>query len=227
LFASVWACLFALAFWGTASRQEEEVLRLHRLLVSAQNREAYALEERLRVDGREEVSLSAVAQAAPRLARVTSRVRLTDSEDIRFAVYFSPDALYIYSGNSGVWNRAAYNHPAAAELEELRDPFAFWLRMLAHASEVRARGGGRFEVTLRPFRDDIHGMHVEDVLEANMLISLDEGSGRLDTLTLRARLKPSIIKNRQEIEYTARVVGDAGVPALTLPEAAQSAMPLP
>ncbi|USG67435.1 hypothetical protein NDK47_09225 [Brevibacillus ruminantium] len=223
----VWVSLFAFSYTQSASREEEQLLRLHRLLSSAQSKEAYFLSEQVVVDGRMESSVQTHAQSSPRLAKVSLRSRLTDTEDFRLQVYFHPEAVYLYSENSGIWNKAAYNHPSVGELEGLRDPFAFWLRMLGEAESIEQTKEGMYSLTLQPFRDDIHGIHVDDVIRAHMQVQLDEQTGKVKSLKLDAELKPSIIKSRERLSYRITLLEEHEEPELTLPKEAMTAEPMP
>lgn len=226
LIVVVWAALFLCAYLLMSNRSEEDLQRLQKVLTTSQAWQSYQLSETFVVDGQEEVSIHAVSQENPRLLRVSSRIRLTDTEHFEFELYFSGEHVYIHTLNTDYWNRVNQNHPLFGELAGLTDPLAFWLRMLPHTAEIVPLSDNGYQLTLHPFRDEVHGMMFQDVVSATMRAYLADQQFGIKQLELDIHLKPNILRGHEHIVYTMTMSPLEAEQKLQLPAEALEAVDL-
>lgn len=193
----IWVGLFFMSYFLIKSQSEEEVLRLQKILSSTQNWKSYAATQTVSFDDIEQLNLQMISQQDPYLTWVTSKSKLTDTEDFEFEVYFQPDVIYIHSLHSNDWNKADYTHPVAGQLDGLKDPLALWLRLLKHAEKVERSTKDKqeqFIIHLQPFEDEIHGIRLKNVKAGIMVIWTKKQSFEVKKMALKIRYKPNMIR---------------------------------
>lgn len=153
----------------------------------------------------------------------------TFTENFQFEVYFQPELIFIYDNANGMWRKSNYSHPVAGELEGLRDPFIFWFRMLKHTESVRRHtdpNGIIFESVLKPFRDEVHGIRIEEVERAYMQVRLTNPSNKVEQIKLQIELKNNIIRGFDRIVYSVDFTNINSTEMVGLPPDARFAKPM-
>ncbi|MFC4768070.1 hypothetical protein [Effusibacillus consociatus] len=223
----IWVGLFYLSFTMFSSRDEEDLLRIQKALTSSQAWRSYSSTQTVEFDNKEELRIRSISQQDPYSVWVTSKAKLTDTEDFQFEVYFQPEVIYVHTLNSNTWNKTDYTSSVAGELQGLKDPFSFWLRLLksAHTIEKREDGnrGSYFSVKLKPFRDEVHGIRFEDVETAVMHVWTRNEPVGIQKMELNMRLKPNIIRRYDQITYRIQFSDINQSKGITLPQEAKSA----
>jgi hypothetical protein len=222
----VWVGLFSLSYLLMNSQAEEEVIRLQKILSSAQNSKSYATAQTILLDDKEQMNLQSISQQDPNLLWVTSKSKLTDTEDFKFEVYFQPDMIYIHSLTTNLWNKADHTDPVAGQLDGLKDPLALWLRLLKHAERLERSTKDHkeyFIVHLQPFKDEIYGVLLEDIEGGTMEIETKNQPYEIEKMKLDIRLKPNIFRGYNQITYLLRFSDQDKTAKIWLPKEAETA----
>ena len=145
----------------------------------------------------------------------------------RVECQFQPELIYIYTPDSNIWNKTDYTSPAAGELQGMKEPFSFWLRLLKYTEMVEQQQKTEQEtyyaIRLQPFRDEVHGIRFEDVESAVMNIWTGKEPFGIRRMELNVVFKSNIIRGYNQINYTVEFRDINRAPAIRLPREAQSA----
>ncbi|RFU70117.1 hypothetical protein D0469_08015 [Peribacillus saganii] len=227
---AVWAIFFISAYSLFTSRSNEQVMTLQKAMNQVNSWQSYQMVQTLRLNNEEEVHIKSTSHQDPYLAHVKSRARLTDTEDFLFEIYFQPDVIYVHTVNSNAWNKADYTHPMTGELEGMKDPMVFWLRMLKHSDKIKKleipNDGYHFIVKLRPFRDEVHGFQFNDMLSAQLEAWVSKEPVKIERMKLVIDYKPSILRRYDQVTYSVTFSSINHAPTILLPEQAYQATTL-
>ncbi|WP_047152724.1 hypothetical protein [Aneurinibacillus tyrosinisolvens] len=227
LIAGVWTVFFLSSYFLFNSRAEEDMLTLQKAMNQVHMWESYESRQSVLLDKEEELHMDSISHQNPYLAQVIARARLTETEDFKFEVYFQPEVIYIHTLNKDVWNKTDYTHPAAGDLEGMRDPMAFWLRTLKHADEIikehAVDGGYHYSITLHPFRDEVHGIHFEDMKAASLEAWVTTAPLRVERMKLVIDFKPNLLRRYNQMTYSTEFSSVNRAATITLPKQSASA----
>lgn len=227
---AIWAGLFFLTFTLLNSRSEEEILRVQKVLAASQAWESYSSAQSILFDDQEVLHIESISQQDPYLTWVTSKTKVTDTEDFRFDLYFQPEAIYIHTLNSNAWNKTDYTSSVAGELQGVKDPFSFWLRLLNSAESIETREdsgqGTYYLIKLKPFHDEVHGIRFDDVEKAAMEVRTSTRPSGVKEIRLNVDLKSNIIRGYDQISYRIQFSDINEPKTIQLPHEAATAKPL-
>jgi len=201
----IWAGGFLIAFSSINSGQEEKLLMLRDSLSRAQEWTSYETIQTVWAEGQQQLKIHSQAKLDPYVIWVSSAARLTETEDFRFQVFFQPDVIYIHSEGAEHWKKADYTHPVAGELQGLKEPFDLWERILLQAKTATLTNQKDhliYEIGLHPFRDEVHGLRFDDVVEATMTAWVSKASKQLEKTSLDVKMKPSLARIFEHVVYT-------------------------
>lgn len=223
---AVWIAGFFLAFSSINSGQEEKLLMLRDHLSRAQEWSSYETLQTVWAGGQQQLQIKSAAKLDPYIIWVSSAARLTDTDEFRFQIYFQPDVIYIYNEDTKQWNKADYTHPVAGELQGLKEPFDFWERILLKIKTVKRtqlKDHTVYEITLHPFRDEVHGVRFDDVLEASLTIWVNQQPRRLEKTMLDVKMKSSLARLFDHVVYTTEYKDVGQTTVRELPKEAMEA----
>ncbi|MBP1930028.1 hypothetical protein [Ammoniphilus resinae] len=222
----IWALLFGASFYWMTSREEEQLLVIQKAINNVEDWQTYQSKQVIWADDEQVIELHSRTRLDPDLTWVSSRAKLTDTEDFSFEMFFSSDVFYIHSTDPENWKKVDYTHPVAGELEGSREPTKFWLRLLKHTKQMKREienGIQHYTLELKPFRDEVHGMRLEDVTGATMELWLSKETLVLQKMKVHVELKPSITKIFNQMDYLIEF-SDVNQPVeIELPSAAEKA----
>ncbi len=217
---------FFITYTSINSGQEETLLMLRDHLSRAQEWPSYETVQTIWSGGQQQLKIHSEAKLDPYVIWVSSAARLTDTQEFRFQIYFQPDVLYIYSEDAKQWNKADYSHPVAGELQGLREPFPFWERILMKTKTIQRTNHEdhtKYEITLHPFRDEVHGIRFDDVQEATLTVWISQEPKHLEKTILDVKMKPSLARLHDHVVYTSEYKNVGETTARELPKEAVEA----
>lgn len=202
----LWTAVFFVSYQGMASKKEEQLTRIHETISHVQDWSSYRSHQQMLADGERMLQLESVIKSDPDLIWVDSKSKLTDTEDFHFETYFGSDVILVHMFSSETWKRIDYTHPVAGELQGSKEPIKFWLRLLGQTKSIQnvneGTGEPYIELELKPFRNDIYGVHFEDVQFATMKVWMQEdGPREVKRMLLHVEFKPSIARLYNKLDY--------------------------
>lgn len=222
----VWVGMFSLSFFLMNSQAEEEVLRLQKLISGVQDWKTYTTTQTVLMDDQEQINLQSIFQQDPYSTWVSSKAKLTDTEDFKFDVYFQPDVIYIHALNSNIWNKVDYTHPVAGQLEGLKDPLAIWQRLLKSAKKVEwttMDNNEHYRVQLSPFTDELHGIRLVEVKGGSIEIWAKNHPFEMEKMKMEIQFKPNILRGYDKMTYLLQFSNQNKEVQIVLPKEAESA----
>jgi len=222
----IWALLFGASFYWMTSREEEQLLVIQKAINNVEDWQSYQSKQTVWADDEQVFEMHSKTRLNPDLTQVSSKAKLTETEDFTVEMFFSSDVIYLHTENPETWKKADYTHPVAGELEGSREPTKFWLRLLKYTEQIKRQsenGIQHYSLKLKPFREEVHGMRLEDVTGATMEIWLNEQPLVLQKMKVHVELKPSITKIFNQMDYLIEF-SDVNQPIeIELPSAAEKA----
>lgn len=227
---AVWVGLFFLSYSSLNSRSEELILQSQNTMAAAQAWESYRSTQNVDFDEQQVLQIKTVSHQNPYISWITSQTKVTDTEDFKFEIYFQPEMIYLHTLNADTWNKTDYTSSVAGELQGLKEPLAFWQRLLKHAESIDLRiGSGQdteYIIKLKPFSDELHGIRFEDVEQAEMQLRTVKPANQLKEIYLHVDLKNNIIRGYNHITYIITFEDINAAPTITLPQEAKAAQSL-
>jgi hypothetical protein len=224
----VWVGAFSLGYSQFNSKAEEEVLRLKQSLTRTEEYQSYIASQKILTDGEQQLEIQSFIHQEPYQVYILSTAKLTETEDFEFEMYFEPDVLYIHTLATDYWNKADYTHPVAGEVEGLKSPLDFWLRLLPRISNLQVipNNDGQtllYRAELQQFRDEIHGIRLEDVETAIWEVWTSPELLGVVKMKLDLQFKPNFIRGYDKITYFIEFSEPNNAPLKALPQEAQKA----
>lgn len=135
---------------------------------------------------------SLTAPGPPLISSAAVTVTVSGLDPFPFRLHVTPEQIYLQ--DLAGWHRLSLYHPAAAEMNPLKDPLEFPRRLLLHARMVERLGPGRFRVT--PDWGAVEELYGFDLRGAagSAIFQLDPGASTLTAVSLQLQFPAYQVK---------------------------------
>jgi hypothetical protein len=226
----IWAGLFSVAYNEIPSKAEEQLLQMKHIISTTEEYNSFTSAETIFLDQQQELVVQSNIHQDPFLVYSNSKARLTETESFEFEMFFQADVIYFHTLHSEDWKKADYTHPVAGQIEGLRNPIAFWMRLIPQIKTIdvtRYNGlNAYYVVQLQPFVDEIHGMRIDDIQSAVWEIFTEGNPSVIKKMKLLVKLKPSLVRLYNEITYEVEISNVNKTDITPVPEEAHNAQRL-
>jgi hypothetical protein len=206
----IFSAAFLLSYFSFLSKSEEDVLLLRKALANTEEQPSFETSQIIHADEEGEIArLHSRHSLDPFGAYATLTLALGKSNSVDYDIYFRPDVLYTHLAGSNSWKKVDYTHPTAGELQSVKEPIAFWSRLVKHVKHIKRTEQGekiRYVAELKPFRDDVHGVTIDDVESAAMELWVSKNPYIVEKAELSIKFKDKISNIHTSIKYEMKVL---------------------